>query len=92
MTIPNGCSASLSFWLHIDTAKTGSTATDTLTVKVGSTTLATFSNVNASNGYTQHTYDVSSFAGQTVTLLLTGKETGSTQTSFVMDDTALTTS
>jgi hypothetical protein len=92
VTIPNGCSASLSFWLHIDTAKTGSTATDTLTVKVGSTTLATFSNVNANNGYTQHTYDVSSFAGQTVTLLLTGKETGSTQTSFVMDDTALTTS
>ena len=92
VTIPSGCSASLSFWLHIDTAKTGSTATDTLTVKVGSTTVATFSNVNANTGYTQHTYNVSSFAGQTVTLLFTGKETGSTQTSFVVDDTALTTS
>ncbi|HEY4460022.1 MAG TPA: putative Ig domain-containing protein, partial [Pseudonocardiaceae bacterium] len=92
VTIPSGCSASLSFWLHIDTAKTGSTATDTLTVQVGSTTVATFSNVNAATGYTQHTYNVSSFAGQTVTLLFTGKETGSTQTSFVVDDTALTTS
>jgi hypothetical protein len=92
VTIPSGCSATLSFWLHIDTAKTGSTATDTLTVKVGSTTVATFSNINANNGYTQHTYDVSSFAGQTATLLFTGKETGSTQTSFVVDDTALTAS
>ena len=92
VTIPSGCAASLSFWLHIDTAKTGSTATDTLTIAVGSTTVATFSNVNAATGYTQHTYNVSSFAGQTVTLLFTGKESGSTQTSFVVDDTALTTS
>ncbi|HJP78324.1 MAG TPA: putative Ig domain-containing protein [Pseudonocardiaceae bacterium] len=90
VTIPSGCSASLSFWLHIDTDKTGSTATDTLTVKVGSTTVATFSNVNAGTGYTQHTYNVSGFAGQTVTLLFTGTENGSTQTSFVVDDTALT--
>jgi hypothetical protein len=92
VTIPSGCGATLSFWLHIDTAKTGSTATDTLTIQIGSTTVASFSNVNANNGYTQHTYDVSSFAGKTATLLFTGNETGSTQTSFVVDDTALTTS
>ncbi|HEY4020693.1 MAG TPA: putative Ig domain-containing protein [Pseudonocardiaceae bacterium] len=92
VAIPSGCRASLSFWLHVDTAKAGSTATDTLTVKVGSTTVATFSNADANTGYAQHTYDVSSFAGQTVTLLFTGIENGSTQTSFVVDDTALTTS
>ncbi|HEY4018121.1 MAG TPA: Ig domain-containing protein [Pseudonocardiaceae bacterium] len=92
VAIPAGCSASLSFWLHIDTSDTGSTAHDVFTVKVGSTTVATFSNLNANNGYTQHTYNVSSSAGQTVTLLFTGTENNSLQTSFVVDDTALTTS
>ncbi|MFL6056991.1 MAG: putative Ig domain-containing protein, partial [Actinoallomurus sp.] len=53
VTIPSGCKASLSFWLHIDTSESGSTAYDKLTVKVGSTTLATYSNVNAASGYTQ---------------------------------------
>jgi serine protease len=61
-------------------------------VKVGSTTLATFSNLNAASGYTVHSYNVSSLAGQTVKLLFTGTEDSSLQTSFVIDDTALTTS
>ncbi|WP_280697514.1 putative Ig domain-containing protein [Kitasatospora sp. GP82] len=88
VTIPAGCKASFSFWLHIDTAETGSTAYDNLTVQANSTTLATFSNVNAANGYTLHTYDLSSFAGKTVTLKFTGTEDSSLQTSFVIDDTA----
>ena len=92
VTIPAGCHASLSFFLHIDTAETGSTAVDTLTVKLGSTTVGSFSNVNAASGYQQHTVDVSSFAGQTVTLLFTGTENSARQTSFVVDDTALTAS
>ncbi len=93
VAIPSGCSASLSFYLHIDTAETTTTtAYDKLTVKIGSTTLATFSNLNAASGYTLHTYNVSSFAGQTATLLFTGTEDASLQTSFVVDDTALTTS
>jgi hypothetical protein len=91
VTIPSGCHASLSFYLHIDTAETSTTTDyDKLTVKVGSTTVATFSNRNAASGYQQHTYDVSSFAGQTVTLLFTGAEDSTLQTSFVVDDTALT--
>jgi hypothetical protein len=92
VTIPSGCKASLSFYLHIDTAETSTTANDKLTVKVGSTTVATFSNVNAASGYQLHTYDVSSLAGQKVTLLFTGVENNSLQTSFVVDDTALTAS
>ncbi|HEX4225570.1 MAG TPA: Ig domain-containing protein [Pseudonocardiaceae bacterium] len=92
VTIPTGCKASLSFYLHIDTADTSSTAHDKLTVKVGSTTVATFSNTNAASGYQLHSYDVSSLAGQTVTLLFSGVENSSLQTSFVVDDTALTTS
>jgi hypothetical protein len=93
VTIPSGCHASLSFWLHIDTAETSTTtAFDHLTVKLGSTTLSTFSNLNAANGYSLHTVDVSSFAGQTVTLLFTGTEDFELQTSFVLDDLAVTAS
>ncbi|WP_329320145.1 MULTISPECIES: M4 family metallopeptidase [unclassified Streptomyces] len=93
VTIPAGCKASLTFYLHIDTAETTtSTAYDKLTVTAGSTTLATYSNLNKATGYTQKTFDLSSFAGTTVTLKFNGVEDSSLQTSFVLDDTALTTS
>ncbi|MGV9891313.1 putative Ig domain-containing protein [Streptomyces sp. NPDC003395] len=91
VTIPAGCKATLTFYLHIDTAETGSTAYDKLTVTAGSTTLATYSNVNAASGYALKTFDLSSLAGQTVTLKFNGVEDSSLQTSFVVDDTALTT-
>jgi hypothetical protein len=90
VTIPAGCHATLSFYLHIDTAETTTTtAYDKLTVKVGSTTLVTYSNLNKASGYSLKTFDVSSFAGQTVTLLFTGTEDSSLQTSFVLDDTSV---
>ncbi|MEV6051115.1 putative Ig domain-containing protein [Streptomyces sp. NPDC052107] len=92
VTIPAGCKATLTFYLHVDTAETGSTAYDKLTVTAGSTTLATYSNLNANSGYAQKTFDLSSLAGQTVTLKFNGVEDSSLQTSFVVDDTALTTS
>ncbi|MGW1171945.1 putative Ig domain-containing protein, partial [Streptomyces sp. NPDC002550] len=91
VTIPAGCKATLTFYLHVDTAETGSTAYDKLTVTAGSTTLATYSNLNANSGYAQKTLDLSSLAGQTVTLKFNGVEDSSLQTSFVVDDTALTT-
>jgi len=91
VTIPAGCHASLSFWLHIDTAETTTTTqADKLTVKAGTTTLATFSNLDKNTGYAQKTFDVSSLAGQTVTVSFSGTENSSRQTSFVIDDTALT--
>ncbi|MER6299427.1 protease pro-enzyme activation domain-containing protein [Kitasatospora sp. NPDC001539] len=90
VSIPAGCaSATLTFWLHIDTAETGSTAYDKLTLQANSTTLKTWSNVNAASGYVQQTVDLTSFAGQTVTLKFTGAEDSSNQTSFVIDDVAL---
>ena len=93
VTIPSGCKATLTFYLHIDTAETTtSTAYDKLTVTAGSTTLATYSNLNAASGYTQKSFDLSSLAGSTVTLKFSGVEDSSLQTSFVVDDTALTTS
>jgi len=93
VTIPAGCAATLTFWLHIDTAETTTTtAFDKLTVKAGATTLATFSNLNKAAGYSQKSFNLSSFAGQTVTISFSGSEDVSLQTSFVVDDTALTVS
>lgn len=91
VTLPAGCnSATLSFWLHIDTTETtASTAFDKLTPKIGSTTLATYSNLDKNTGYAQKTIDVSAFAGQTVTLTFTGTEDPSLVTNFVLDDVAL---
>lgn len=94
VTIPSGCTrTTVSFWLHIDTAETTTTTQfDKLTVTANSTTLATFSNLNHNTGYAQHTYSLGSFAGKAVTIKFTGTEDSSLQTSFVVDDTAVSTS
>ncbi|MCF3182041.1 putative Ig domain-containing protein [Streptomyces polychromogenes] len=93
VTIPAGCHATLSYYLHIDTAETTTTtAYDKLTVTANSTTLVSYSNLDKNTGYAQKTFDLSSFAGQTVTIRFNGTEDSSLQTSFVIDDTAVTTS
>ncbi|MFE9422385.1 protease pro-enzyme activation domain-containing protein [Kitasatospora sp. NPDC006697] len=89
VTVPAGCKATFGFWLHVDTAETGSTAYDKLTLTANGTTLQTWSNADAANGYTQHSVDLSAYAGQTVTLKFTGTEDSSLQTSFVIDDANL---
>ncbi|GAB3141304.1 hypothetical protein GCM10027258_23690 [Amycolatopsis stemonae] len=91
VAIPAGCHATLTYYLHIDTAETTTTTQyDKLTVKAGSATLASYSNLDKATGYQLRTVDVSAFAGQTVTLTFTGAEDSSLQTSFCIDDTALT--
>jgi hypothetical protein len=52
-------------------------------------TLATYSNLNHNSGYTQHSFNLGAYMGQTVTIRFLGTEDGSLQTSFVIDDTAL---
>ncbi len=97
VTIPSTVTtATLAFWLHIDTAETTTTtAFDTLKVQIRNTsgtvlsTLATYSNLNKNTGYAQKTFDVSSFKGQTVQVFLVGTEDTSLQTSFVVDDFTL---
>ncbi len=97
VTVPSGCtSATLRFYLHVDTAETStSTAYDTLKAQVLNSsgtvlsTLATYSNLNAASGYTQRSFNLASYAGQTVTIKFTGTEGSTLQTSFVIDDTAL---
>ena len=97
VSIPSTCvNANVSFYLHIDTAETTTTtAYDTLKVQVLNssgtvlTTLATYSNLNHNTGYTQHSFSLASYIGQTITLKYTGTEDSSLQTSFVIDDNAL---
>jgi hypothetical protein len=88
--------ATLSFFLHIDTAETTTaTAYDTLSVQVRNTagtvlqTLVTYSNLNKATGYQQRTFDLTAFKGQTVQIFFNEKEDSSLQTSFVLDNVSL---
>jgi hypothetical protein len=100
LTLPTGCTAyTFSFWLHVDTAETTTTRVyDKLTVQIQDAsgtvlaTPATYSNLDANSGYAQHSFDLSAYAGQSVTVEFTGAEDYTQQTSFVLDDTALSTS
>ena len=95
----NASQLSLSFWLHTDTAETtGSTAADTLSVQVRNSsgavlkTLATYSNLNANSGYSQVSFDLTSYKGQTIQIYLLGTENESLKTSFIVDDFTLNSS
>ena len=96
ITIPAGkTSATLTFYLHVDTAETTTTtAYDKLTVTAtpsggSATTLATYSNLNAASGYVLKTISLNSFIGKTITLKFSGTEDSSLQTSFVLDDVSV---
>ena len=96
VTIPSTAAApALSFWLRTDTAESGSTAYDTMKVQVVSgtttTTLATYSNVGANATYAQKSFSLSAYKGKTITLKYLMNEDASLQTSFVVDDTSVTT-
>jgi hypothetical protein len=88
-------SATLTFWLHIDTAESGTTAYDTLKVQIRNSsgtvlaTLATYSNANAAAGFTQKSFNLGAYIGQTIQVYLVGAEDSTLQTSFVVDDFAL---
>ena len=95
--IPSGkTSATLTFYLHIDTAETTTTtAYDTLKVQIrnsSGTVLATLGDVlepESASGYTQKSFNLNSYIGQTIQVYLVGSEDSSLQTSFVVDDFAL---
>jgi hypothetical protein len=90
VAIPAGCKAALTYYLSITTSETTTTtAYDKLTLTANGTSKQTFSNLNK-GAYAQRTVDLSSYAGQTVTIKWTGTEDSSLATSFLIDDTALT--
>jgi len=87
--------ATLLFWLHIDTKENAAQPNDTLKVQIRNTagsvltTLATYSNLNAGDGYNQVSFDVTNYKGQTVQIYLVGVENSNLKTSFVVDDFGL---
>ena len=92
-SITTATAAALSLWIRIDTNETTtSTVYDTVKVQVvdGSTTttLATYSNLNAATGYAQKTLTVTGSGSTTVTF--SGVEGSQIATSFVLDDVTLT--
>ena len=88
VAIKAGCRATLTYWLRIDTAESGSTAYDKLTLTINGVTKQSYSNVNH-GAYAQHSLDLSAYAGQTVAIKFTGTEDSSLATSFFIDDTTL---
>lgn len=97
VTIPStATAANLSYWIRTDTSESGSTAYDTFRIQVVvggvTTTLRTFSNVGTSATYTQFSHSLLAYKGQSVQVKFLMSEDSSLQTSFVVDDTAVTTS
>lgn len=99
VSIPAGVtSATLSFWVNVNTEETTTTsAYDLCAVQVRSTsgqvlkTLATLSNLNETAGFLQKTLDVFEFRGRTVKIYFRASEDGSKATSFILDDVSLST-
>ncbi|HEX5703349.1 MAG TPA: S8 family serine peptidase [Pyrinomonadaceae bacterium] len=97
ITIPsNATTATLSFWVRIDSSETTTTtAYDTLRIQIRNTanavlaTLATYSNLDENPNYVLKTFDISAFRGQTIRIYFLGQEDVTLQTSFVIDDTAV---
>ena len=93
ITLPaNASTATLSFFLHIDTYERGTAAHDILKVQLRNSsgvvlaTLGTYSNLNAAPGYSVKTFSLLAYKGQTLQLYFVGTENSSLPTSFVVDD------
>jgi subtilisin family serine protease len=98
VTIPAGHPANLTFWLNITTSESLTTAYDFMYVEVRSTsgallgTLGSFSNrnaVSAPNAYTQRSFSLAAWRGQTVRLQFRGTTDVTLPTSFRIDDVSL---
>ncbi|GAA1236047.1 PKD domain-containing protein [Oryzihumus leptocrescens] len=97
VALPTGCTSyKFNFYMHIDTAETTTTTKyDTLKLQLLDSSgavlanLYTYSNLNANTGYSLHSFNLASYAGQNVTLKFTGAEDSTQQTSFVLDDASV---
>ena len=90
-----GLAPALSFWIRIDTSEHTTTRVyDTLKIQIvdggTTTTLAMYSNLNKNTTYTQKSFSLAAYKGHTITVRFAGNEDPSLQTSFVVDDTAVT--
>jgi hypothetical protein len=92
-----GQTVTLSLWLSIATDETTTTnAYDKLYVQIRDSngqvlkTLATYSNLDQTNGYVQKTFDVSAYKGKNVQVFFRMVEDNGKATSFRLDDITLT--
>ena len=94
VTIPaTATRVTLTFWIHVSTSETTKTKIyDTLSVQVRNSagavlaTPASYSNLNAAAGYSQVSFDLTQYRGQTVQIFLLGVEDQGLRTSFLVDD------
>lgn len=98
VTIPStATAATLSFYLRVATAETTTTtAYDTLKVQLRDTSnnvltqLVSLSNLSASCCYAQKSFDISAYKGRTVRVYFQADNDNGNQTSFLVDDAAVT--
>ena len=98
VSIPStATTAALTFYLRVSTAETTTTtAYDTLKVQLRDTSnnlltqLTALSNLSASCCYAQKSFDVSSYRGRTVRVYFEAVNDNGNQTSFLVDDAAMT--
>jgi len=94
VTIPaTATRVTLTFWIHVSTSETTKTKIyDTLSVQVRNSagavlaTPASYSILNAAAGYSQVSFDLTQYRGQTVQIFLLGVEDQGLRTSFLVDD------
>ncbi|HYP40390.1 MAG TPA: choice-of-anchor J domain-containing protein, partial [Chloroflexia bacterium] len=99
VTIPsNATSATFSYWRYVTTQESGSTPYDYLYVEVRSSTgallgtLQTVSNATTpKNGWTQSSFNVLAYKGQTVRFQFRATTDSTLPTSFFVDDVSLNT-
>ena len=99
ISIPSAAtSATLTFYLDVATDETTTTqAYDTLKVQVRNSsnsvlsTLATYSNLNAAGGYSQKSFNLLAYKGQTIRVYFLGTEGSQVATSFVVDNVSVIT-
>ena len=97
ITIPSSASGAMSFWLNVTSSETGTTAYDKLFVEVRNTsgtlltTLATYSNANkgTSGSYSQKSFSLAAYKGQTVRLQFRTTTDSSVTTTFRVDDVSV---
>jgi NADH dehydrogenase FAD-containing subunit len=79
-------SGTLRWQTYITTQETGTTAYDTLVVKLGSTTVQTLSNTSTSGAWFSTSVPLAPYAGQTLPLSFTATNGTKLLTTFWVDD------
>jgi len=97
VSIPSGAAGTLTFWLNVSSSESATTPYDYLYAEVRSTsggllqTLATYSNQNKTTAgtYSQKSFNLSAYKGQTVRIQFRSTTDDSLTTYFRVDDVSL---